>query len=247
VVVVRRVRRHRRSARRAILCGAFAALLAPAGAARADSEQEFWPQASAFVQLQPTLRAYLDASYALGKESEYRTGDFTAALDLSLKPILRRHLLTEDWQRSRYSWVRAGYTLVAKAERGEGPQAFDKKEGRLFLALHGKAPLPAEVWLEGRARADLRWIGDDRSTRYRLRLEATRETTVAEHIVVPYANAEVFYDTRYDGWARTLAQAGVEVTADRHLRFEFYLARQLDRLPATSALNALGVVAKFYY
>jgi hypothetical protein len=236
-----------RSARRTILLGAVVVLLVPAGAARAASEQEFWPEVSAFVQLQPALRAYLDASYALGKESEYRTAEFTAALDLSLKPILRSQLLTADWQRGRYAWLRAGYTYVAKAERGEGPQALVKNEDRLFVALHAKAPLPAEVWLEGRARADLRWIGDDDSRRYRLRLEATRETTVAEHIVVPYANAEVFYDTRYDGWARTLAQAGVEVTANEHLRFEFYLWRQLDRLPATSALNALGVVVKFYY
>lgn len=247
MAVVRRARRHPRAARRTMRLGAFGVLLALAGAARAASDQEFWPEVSAFVQLQPTLRAYLDASYALGKESVYRTADFTVALDLSLKPILRSHLLTEDWQRSRYAWLRAGYTHVGKAEKGEGPQARVKSEDRLLVAANIKAALPAEVWLEGRARADLRWIGDEYSTRYRLRLEATRETTVAEHVVVPYVNAEVFYDTRYDGWSRTLAQAGVEITADRHLRLEFYLARQLDRLPSDAALNAVGVVAKLYH
>ncbi len=52
-----------------------------AGAAFAEDTREFWPEASAFVQLQPELRAYLDASYAKGKEADFRTVDFTAALD----------------------------------------------------------------------------------------------------------------------------------------------------------------------
>ena len=111
---------------------------------------------------------------------------------------------------------------------------------------HGRAPLPYEVWLEARARADLRWIGDAYSTRYRLRLEASREFTWLERTVVPYANAEAFYDTRYDGWSRSLYQAGAEVTASKGFRWEVYLARQVDRLPGRSALNALGVVAKWY-
>jgi hypothetical protein len=217
------------------------------GAAHAGDAREFWPEVSGFIQLNPELRTYLDASYATGKEAVSSALDMTAALDLSLKPILRPDLLAQDWQRSRYLWLRAGYTRVSKAEQVQDAQGFAKSEDRLLVALHGKAPLPDEVWLEGRARVDLRWIGGDYSQRYRVRLEATRETTVAEHTVVPYANVEAFYDTRYDAWSRTLAQAGVEVTVDRQLRVEFYLARQADRLPSASVLNAFGVVAKFYY
>jgi len=70
---------------------------------------------------------------------------------------------------------------------------------------------------------------------------------VRDHPVVPYLNVEWFYDTRYDGWARTLWQAGTEVTVDPHFRFELCLARQTDDLPDASSLNALGVVAKWYY
>ena len=81
-------------------------------------------------------------------------------------------------------------------------------EDRAILSLWGKVPLPGDVWLENRARVDLRWIGGEYSTRYRLRVEATREFTVAGHSVVPYFNVEWFYDTRYDGWARTLYTGG---------------------------------------
>lgn len=88
-------------------------------------------------------------------------------------------------------------------------------ENRGILSLWGKFPLPASVWLEGRARTDLRWIGGAYSTRYRWRFEATREFLVLDHAVVPYLNVEWFYDTRYDDWARTLYQAGAELTVNK--------------------------------
>jgi len=79
------------------------------------------------------------------------------------------------------------------------------------------------------------------------RLEATRELVVLDHAVVPYLNVEWFYDTRYDGWTRTLYQGGTEVTLNRHLRFELNLSQQTDTLPSRSRLNAFGVVAKGYF
>jgi len=107
--------------------------------------------------------------------------------------------------------------------------------------------LPAEIWLEARARADLRWTGGDYSTRYRFRLEATREFTVLERSVVPYLNYEWLYDTRYDAWARTLWMAGTEVAVNEHFRYELYLSGQQDCQPSEESLAAFGIVAKWYY
>jgi hypothetical protein len=215
-----------------------------AGVAHAADSSEVWPEVSGFVALSPRTRIFLNAAYAEAKESADKSLDLAAYLDLSLKPILRKHLLAEDWQRSRYLWARIGYDRVFKANDGEGAEV---AEDRGIIALYAKAPLPADVWLEARVRTDLRWIGDDYSTRYRFRVEATREFTVLDHTVVPYFNVEWFYDTRYDGWARTLYQLGPEVTLNKHFRFEVYVARQEDRLPSASSTNAFGVVAKWYY
>jgi hypothetical protein len=226
----------------AVLCGAMAL----GGTASADDPWEFWPEGQLFVGLNPRTRLFLNAAYAKGKESDERSLDAAAYLDISFLPVgprRRRSLRTEDWQRSRYLWARVGYDRVFKAEGGTHSVA----EDRGILSLWAKFPLPGDVWLEGRARADLRWIGGEYSTRYRLRVEATREFTVLDHAVVPYFNVEWFYDTRYDGWARTLYQAGPEVTVNRHFRFELYLARQADHLPSPSGLNAFGFVAKLYY
>ena len=218
--------------------------LAFAGVAHAADSHEFWPELNLFYGLSERTRLHVAAAYADGKESDVSSFDGAAYLDVSLKPIIRRDFHTEDWQRGRYVWTRIGYVRVFDVTEESGRV---EAEDRGVVSLFGKAPLPAGVWLEARARADLRWIGDEYSTRYRLRAEATREFTVRERAVVPYVNFEWFYDTRYDGWARTLLMAGAEVTLNRHFRYEVYVASQNDRLPSDESLVALGLVAKWYY
>jgi uncharacterized protein DUF2490 len=222
---------------------AACAVLLLAGSARADDPWEAWPELNAFVTLGSATRAWLATSYAKSKESTVYTGDATACLDISIKPILRESFAEADWQRSRFFWARIGYTHVFKVEQGER----DTSEHRGILSLYGKLPLPAGVWLEARARADLRWIGGDYSTRYRGRLEATRELTVFDHTVVPYLNAEAFYDTRYSGWSRALFQLGTEITVNRHFRVEPYLGRQVEHLPEHTDLNVVGLLLKGYF
>lgn len=215
-----------------------------AGVARAADSTEIWPEVSAFVPLSPQARLHLGAAYAEGKESDVQSLDLAACLDISLKPILREQLQTEDWQRSRYFWARIGYARIFNATSDTGT---DVAEDRGIVSFYGKAPLPVEIWLEARVRADLRWIGDDYSNRYRVRAEASREYAFREHPVVPYLNCEWFYDTRYGRWARTLCTAGMEVTLDKHFRYEVYLARQNDQFPSEKTLAALGIVAKWHH
>jgi hypothetical protein len=116
-------------------------------ASDADSS-EIWPQVSAFVGLGPRTRLYLDAAYAEGKESDTQSLDLAAYLDLSLKPIKREELWTEDRQRSRYFWTRVGYARILKATEESGA---DVAEDRGIISFYGKAPLPAQVWLEARS------------------------------------------------------------------------------------------------
>ena len=73
------------------------------------------------------------------------------------------------------------------------------------------------------------------------------QITVFGHSVVPYLNAEGFYDTRYVGLARMLYMAGSEFTFTDHFRCELYFAQQTDYRPNPSGLAAFGVVAKWYY
>jgi hypothetical protein len=42
-------------------------------------------------------------------------------------------------------------------------------------------------------------------------------------------------------------QIGAEIEITWHFRCEPFVARQLDRLPRDAALNAAGIVARWYY
>jgi Protein of unknown function (DUF2490) len=226
-----------------ILAAAGCACGMLAGAAQAADSTEVWPELDVFYGLSPTTRLFLGVPYTTSAESDTQGWSLEGYLDVSIKPILRKYLQTEDWQRSRYFWIRVGYARVGKATNGQR----QTPEDRGVVAITARAPLPAEIWLEGRARADLRWIDGVYSNRYRVRIEANRELTVRERAVAPYCRVEWFYDTRYDGLSRTLYEAGTEVTLHKHFRYEIYLARQNDRLPKNTTLNALGFTAKWYY
>jgi Protein of unknown function (DUF2490) len=221
----------------------LAATLPMAAYARAADATELWPELSAYVGLSKDTRLFLDASYARGKESDLRTLELSAYLDVALAPMLRLELRKEDWQRARYLWVRVGYSHIGKVSAGDAQEP----ERRGVLALYARAPLPLEFWLEGRLRTDLRWIGNDYSTRYRARVDLSRDYRWLERPLMSYANAEVFYDTGQSGFNRTLYQIGTEVTVDKNFRYEVYLAWQSDRLPAPESLLALGLVAKWYF
>ena len=220
--------------------------LACAGSARAADASEFWPELNGFVQFNERARTFFDVAYALGKESDVKSGNVAAYLDVSLKPIarMRRDRLTDDWQRNKYLWARVGYDRIFEATDSTGLEVV---ENRGVFAFYGRVPLPAATWLETRTRADFRWIGGEYSNRYRFRLDLSREFAIRHRPVVPYFNFEWFYDTRYDDWSRTLATLGAEVTATDRFRYEVYLARQVDRLPERKNLDALGLVLKWYF
>ena len=220
------------------------ACLLIAGPVQAEDKQELWPELAAFVQLNDRARACFDVAYSASEEFDVQSADVSACLDVSLKPIARKELLTTDWQRNKYLWARVGYNRILEATDSNGVEV---AENRGVLAVYLRAPLPAAIWLETRTRADFRWIGDEYSNRYRFRLDFSRELAFRDHPLVPYFNFEWFYDTRYDDWARTLATLGAEVTATDRFRYEVYLARQVDRLPEPRNLDALGVVLKWYF
>ena len=151
----------------------LALCLALATAAQAAND-EFWPEVRLYKQLNEAARLYFSADYTEGKESNAAStsasANVTAAVDVSLEPVWRAALRSQDWERNRYLWARFGYTRVSKIELGTREQS----EDRGILALNARYALPAEIWFEGRARADLRWISGDYSTRYRLRAQAAQ-------------------------------------------------------------------------
>jgi hypothetical protein len=90
-------------------------------------------------------------------------------------------------------------------------------------------------------------VNGEFSTRFRYQLGIEREITLGGVTLVPYAQAEVLYDTRFGAWNRQIYQAGVEIELTSHLRIEPYYARQEDQRSSTAHLNRAGFVLKLYW
>jgi hypothetical protein len=216
-------------------------IAAPAGAA--DRGHELVPEFNAFVKLSDRTRLYLLGDAAVSTSDHYTEAEAGVHLDFTLKPRLRPSLLEADWARDRYLWTRVGYVVLGSPGGGaSGPT-----ERRGIIELTGRHELPNVVWLVGRARVDLRDIDGQSSQRYRLRIGVEREFLVDNVVLVPYAQAEAFYDTRYDTWNRQLYQAGAEIELSKAWRIEPYVARQNDSRSAAANVDRFGLVFKFYH
>lgn len=219
----------------------FAALLEPA---RAEEHQgEFVPELNVFIKLSKQVRLFLLGDISQGLSPNYTDGEIGAHLDLTLKPILRRELRQGNWERDRYLWVRAGYLVSGDLNDWDGGSITQT----ILLETTARLELPGEFWLVNRGRVDFRDDAGEMSQRYRLRLGIEREFTVGRVVMVPYAQAEIFYDTRVDCWNRQLYQAGVEIELTEHWRIEPYFARQNDSRSASGNVNRLGLVLKTYF
>jgi len=219
---------------------AWTALLAPALAG--DHLQQIVPEFNAYFKLSDRTRLYLLGDVTKTKSENSTDGELGAHLDLTLIPVLRPALREADWERERFLWMRFGYVVLGPAGAGAGIT-----ERRGIAELTARMLLPQQVWLVNRARVDLRDIDGEFSQRYRLRMGIEREFTVDGVVMVPYAQAETLYDTRYASWNRQLYQAGVEVELSKAWRVETYLARQNDSHSASGNVDMLGLVFKHYH
>ena len=220
---------------------AFAAL---PGLARAeDHNDEVVPELNVFIKLSEQVRLFLLGDITEGLPPSYTDGEIGAHVDLTLKPIFRRALQDGNWERDRYLWARAGYVVSGDLD--------DRDDGSttqtILLETTARLELPGQIWLVNRGRVDFRDIDGESSQRYRLRVGIEREFTVCGVVMVPYAQAETFYDTRYDVWNRQLYQAGVEIELTKHWRIEPYVARQNDNRSASGNANRLGLVLKTHF
>lgn len=219
----------------------FAALITPARSG--DHHEEFVPELNSFIKLSKQVRLYLLGDVTQGFSPSFTDGELGAHLDFTLKPILRRKLREGDWERSRFLWVRAGYLFSRDLDdRDDGSTTHT-----ILLETTTRLELPAQIWMVNRARVDFRDIDGETSQRYRMRVGMEREFTVGGVVMVPYVQAEIFYDTRFDSWNRQLYQAGVEIELNKHWRLEPYLARQNDSRSASGNLNRIGLVLKSYF
>ena len=217
----------------------------PARAQEAETVEQFWPDANAYVRLNESQRLWFLVAPVHERNEGLEEIQVGAHWEIGLSPRWRAARLGEmyDADRLRYLRFRAGIRYSASLEESN-----DDEEWRGILELTPRAGLPGDIVGAFRNRGDLRWINGDFSWRYRPRLWLEREFSIATHVaLVPYGSAEIFYDSRYEAWTRTRYQFGVAVPVSKAFAPEVYVSRQRDEEPTLKYTNALGLVLGFFF
>jgi hypothetical protein len=221
-------------------------IAAPASLTAQDqTRSEVWPEIDVYYRLSATHRLFFLLSPSVSREQNYGEVMLAGHFEMGLFPIFRGQWAgTYDVDRFRFLRLKlgAGYsTSLPSSDQSS-------KEWRGIVEVTGRVSLPLEILGALRTRADLRWLDDGYSTRYRARLTLERETEITRGFsMIPYASVEPFYDTRFATWNKVQYQFGITVPVVSMLVVEAYYNRQEDWRSQPALVNALGLVAIVYF
>jgi hypothetical protein len=179
-------------------------------------EAQFLPEVDAYLKLNPTFRAYLEA------KDDRDGGDPTQlaigpSLQIYLKPLIKLRKITEfdlDDSKSRFLVLETGYRYITAP--GAPP------ENRLVEAATSNFPLRAGFFVSDRNRFDLDWKNGIFTWRYRNKLSVERTFAIYSYHFIPYVAAEPFYESQYNKWSTTSLYAGFLWPVGKHVQFNTY-------------------------
>jgi hypothetical protein len=230
-------------------CTGLVVWLAAAGSALAGPpSKEFWPEVDTWLRLSPAWRLSLFVPISENLDTHYREGNLIPQVDYAFgKARFQRRFLDEDRARDSKPFLLRGGYLGGKSLDDQG-EAYT--EYQAFGELHQRIPLKGRFLLSHRLRGDLRWLGKDShefSNRWRYRLMLEREFTAGRASIVPYVNAEAYYDSRFDTLNRFRLIAGDSVAWSPRTALETNVTYQYDSHSSTKEILALNVIVHLFF
>jgi hypothetical protein len=200
-------------------------------APRAAVTNEIWPELDLWFHLTEPLRFLLTGSGTRDSESGDRSqGTFAAYF---------------DYRAAQNISVRAGYEYLENLKLSSGARV--SVEHRQVYDFNYYWRIGDGAQIADRTRVDVRDLAGHITYRFRNRLIFNHELEVRQVRLIPYASAEVFYDTQYDQVNRLQFRLGTTLPTGPNIAWDFYLARQRDTYPATKFVDALGFTLNIKY
>jgi hypothetical protein len=203
--------------------------------AKAQSEEQFWPEVGVYVKINQDMRLYFQAESK--REDQQVIGlNLGASFDYYLKPFfnVKRFIFFQlDEARSRPLLLRAGYQYL--------PSTDGSTEQRIVLEATPRFPLKSGLMVIDRNRADLRFIDGKFSWRYRNRLTLEREFAIKSYFLLPFIRIEGYYDSNYEKWSTTATSIGC---AELELYYEH---QNQTGMSPNQQVNAFGLTLHLYF
>jgi hypothetical protein len=211
--------------------------------ARAETSQEvqFLPEVDAYLKLNPQIRASFQA------KNTREGGDSTQAeigpsIEFYLKPLIRLKEITAfdlDDAKQRPLVLTAGYRYLAAPNK--------PGTNRLPIAATSHFPIKAQLLLTDRNRMDLDWSNGEFTWRYRNMVTLERTLRIHSHHLIPYASAELYYESEYGKVSTTELYAGTLLPIGKHFEFNTYYEHQNNTgKHPNQQLHGLGLTLDIY-
>jgi hypothetical protein len=223
---------------------ALALLMLFGGVAIAQSTQEvqFLPEVDAYLKLNRNIRASFQA------KDTRDGGDSTQAeigpgVEIYLKPLVRLKEITLfdlDDAKKRPLVLAAGYRYL--------PIPGSPPTNRIPIAVTSHLPLKAQLLITDRNRADLDWSSGKFSWRYRNMLSLERTLVIRSYHPIPYASAEIYYESQYEKVSTTELYAGSLFPIRKHFQLKTYYEHQNNTgKHPNKQVHGVGLTLNIYF
>jgi Protein of unknown function (DUF2490) len=177
---------------------------------------QFLPEIDAYAKLNSAVRLNLEAKDDRdgGERTQFTFGP---SVQFYLKPLVSLKKVTVfdlDDSKSRVLVMEVGYRYITAPST--------EPKNRLILAATSNLPMKADISLTDRNRADLDWKSGQFTWRYRNKLTVDRTFAIDSYHVIPYAAAELFYESQYNKISTTSLYAGGLFPVGKHVEFNLY-------------------------
>jgi len=213
-----------------------------------NASLEFWPETDIWYRLNPSWR--LSSFIPITKYYESKNRDLNIYLQADFawgktKHLLNMRLMDENKANQIKGWlVRGGYMKGWSLGNNT-----DYSEDMLFAEIHRRTPLKGNALFSTRFRTDLRWVGEDAvfSYRFRVRWMIEKEFKAGRGSIVPYLNAEPFWDSRYSTFTRVRIISGATASWGKRFAYEGNLTYQYDEQYNTANLYAVNIILHMFF
>jgi hypothetical protein len=210
--------------------------------AQSTQETQFLPEVDAYLKLNRNIRASLQAKDTRdgGDSTQVEIGP---GVEIYLKPLVRLKEITLfdlDDAKKRPLVLTAGYRYL--------PTPGSPPTNRIPIAVTSHLPIKARLLVTDRNRADLDWSSGKFNWRYRNMLSLERTLAIYSYHPIPYASAEIYYESQYEKVSTTEIYAGSLFPIKKHFQLKTYYEHQNNTgKHPNKQVHGVGLTLNIYF
>ena len=204
-------------------------------------DTQFLPEVDGYLKMNSSIRVYVQAKDDRdGGDPEQFT--FGPSIEFYRKPLVKLKTITLfdlNDAKTRPVVIESGYRVIAAPDR--------PVENRAIEAVTFHLPLFANIVASDRNRADLDWQAGTFTWRYRNSLTLERTFAVGSYHLIPYLQAEPFYESQYSKWSATDLYVGSLFPVGSHVQFNLYYEHENNTAGKQNQQNNYVGLALYLY